>query len=716
MKQFFSKRAIILCGFVLTLFFSVHLTGCRLINYDSDPSTDAAGAAELGLIEGSIPEAEEAVKVSAQMLQNEIVSVLAEYQSVLSPSVRFSVRQLQVPVNGFPDSLPVNLPDFTGKYLAITPNLGSVLSGITAPEGLEKITDINEFMQKYQLNLTALQPLVARAKGILVNLEQLSPATMKNHPLIQAGLAANLPVIFENPAILADFSSGWNSDTAASAVESMAAALGVGISAHISIVLPSIKDTTVSGAMRGSLLANINEEDEEPGKADYDIVSLGAQEEEVLDNGNEETAESDESPADGDFIAANDHEETEVPLEEEGSAFEDFAASQSANIRASSDGFANTNNLPQRPYTHISELAFKVVKTGSAPENTDRLYYRSFRVKPRGRQVWKSARAIKNNGLVMQQHYHRVEYKVQLTYALNGKRYLRIHTMKDLDTDPLQIDKDAARGYFQFAHRVKIYPVGRTTKKPYAIPGLSLIQTAPRFHKHTESLLKKLMNGEITVPSSLDSPPSGNEEWAPFVSITSLPCKDTALNRAIFFFHHGFKTKRFWNRDEGIKWYSRVCQAKWWNSSMIFKGWALNEAIVKDTKWVKAFFDPTPSIAILGAVHALVKKQDESFFNKIAYYAAKGTYVRVDSWKDFFKEFENRYDFVCAPPLAALSQQKLPYQAVWEMTNTGKQTFFLETQQTMRAVWRDWREDQYRDTTRWKKQRNIIVDFSSVGP
>lgn len=176
--------------------------------------------------------------------------------------------------------------------------------------------------------------------------------------------------------------------------------------------------------------------------------------------------------------------------------------------------------------------------------------------------------------------------------------------------------------------------------------------------------MKKLVKGGISVPSSLDSAPTGNEEWVPFVSLTSLPCKYISLNRVIFSFHHGFKINRYWNKVVGIKWYSRVCQAKWWNARTLFKGWALNETITKDIKWLRVFFDPTPSIAILGAVHSLVKKQDENFFNKIAYYAAKGTYVRVDSWRSFFKEFDNRHDFVCALHLAALSQPKLPYQAV----------------------------------------------------
>lgn len=107
---------------------------------------------------------------------------------------------------------------------------------MSVPESIEKIVSINDFMQQYQLDATKLQLLLAKARGILVNLEELIPSSVKNHPLIQAGLRAKIPVFLENPAIITDFNAGWKTDNAASAIESMVAALGV--SAQVSIVLP----------------------------------------------------------------------------------------------------------------------------------------------------------------------------------------------------------------------------------------------------------------------------------------------------------------------------------------------------------------------------------------------------------------------------------------------------------------------------------------------
>lgn len=148
------------------------------------------------------------------------------------------------------------------------------------------------------------------------------------------------------------------------------------------------------------------EESEDVGEEDCDIVSLGAQAEEVLDNGNEETADSDEPPPDDDFVSANDPEESEVTHEEESGAFGDFSQAQSASMRAATSDFINADKLPDKPFTNISDMAFKVVKTGSAPANTESVYYRSFRVKPRGRQIWRSKRFVDGH---IQYHYHRVE-------------------------------------------------------------------------------------------------------------------------------------------------------------------------------------------------------------------------------------------------------------------------------------------------------------------
>jgi hypothetical protein len=688
------------------------LAGCRFLSGPSSDDSVAAVSAEgeASLREGTIPLVKDPVTESPAALQNEISALLSEYQSVLSPAIRQPVPKAQIPPISLPTSLPLQLPDFTGKYLSLSTKLSDVLSGIPATGGLESIPDLSAFMQKYQLSTATLELLVSKAKGVLVNLADLSPETLKNHPVVKAALEAKIPLIFENSGTLADYRSGWSSESGAQGVKSMAAAVGVGVSAHINIVLPPLKSVLPAGAIHGSTMAAATAA-EEPGEADLDVVSLGAQGEEQAENGNTETASSDDPPVNDGFSPVGDPEEAEVPEEEEGGGFGTVSEAEAASIRASTNSVIDLGELPKTPFTHINDPAFKVVKTGSAPKGTDKTFYRSFTVKPRGRTEWTC-----NNGLMTTVANHLIEYKVQLSYALNGKRYVRIHTMKSLDKSGMTMDSDSNRGYFQYSHRVKMYPIDPESGNPAALPNLKLVQSSPRFHAHTEGLLKKVMSGKISVPSELQSAPTGNEDWSPLVSLTSLPCGNTLLIRAIAFFHHGFKTFRYRNNAEGVKWYSRICQVKYWSFSSAFAGWAINETITRDPNWINAIVSPAPSIAILGAVHSLVKEKDKSFFNKILYYAAQGTWRKVDSWKDFIKVRNDWRDFVCAPPLAALSEQRLPYQAVWEMTGTGSQRFLLETRQSLRSVWRDFLDKHYRDTTHLTKRRKITVDFSSVGP
>lgn len=85
----------------------------HLDDYSCYSAEDTTGAGEMSLIEGSIPEAEEAVLTTPQMMQNEITTVLAEYQSVLSPSVRYSSPHIPpVPLSA---SISVNLPENTSR-------------------------------------------------------------------------------------------------------------------------------------------------------------------------------------------------------------------------------------------------------------------------------------------------------------------------------------------------------------------------------------------------------------------------------------------------------------------------------------------------------------------------------------------------------------------------------------------------------------------------
>jgi hypothetical protein len=297
-------------------------------------------------------------------------------------------------------SLPIipGLPDFKDRFISLTSTLSPVLAQVPGTTLAENI-DFAALINNFSLTDEQLQTLIKDAKGILVNLKDLSLVSLKANPVFKAVLSAKVPIIFENQSALVDFNNNWTTNEAAQEAEKMAAAVGLGVEGQISILLP----TDIDG--------------------EFEIALIGATGKNLLENLSKTLEASDMAEDGSDF-------ETPQPVEPTESAPDKILASRTdENSFLTMDGYSNG--------------AFSSY------------YYRGYKVGEWKKSYWKPD---KNQN---QRFRNNVRFYVQLTYDEGqNKKWLRIFTVGAFEMldEPL-IDINNQRGYFQFYNKVMMKPV-----------------------------------------------------------------------------------------------------------------------------------------------------------------------------------------------------------------------------------------------------------------
>ncbi len=277
-------------------------------------------------------------------------------------------------------------------------------------------------MTQYGLNAATLAQAIKNARGIVVNLDQLTTTNASGNPLITAALTQAIPLVFENPGAFKDFQNG-QTNNALAAAEIMAAAIGLGVESQLAVAVPDTDSKTLR------------------------IITLGA--DGLTRATNETLAWRDGTPADAQIATPS------IPAPETSETYQALSvtpamAGPAETLRA--DTFNGTEWVDDNkdPY-------YSLVSTGRPAEGElSASNFRAWRLEPWESPTWKpnssSAKKFRNN----------ISYEIQIYRSdSQAETTMRVFTLGGFEIvgDDMEHDSSQKRGYFQYHLEVRMEPV-----------------------------------------------------------------------------------------------------------------------------------------------------------------------------------------------------------------------------------------------------------------